>query len=160
MASDRRRSLDVERAVTAFVRHDVRFVVVGGIAAILHGWPGATADLDVLGAFDPVNLDRLAAALNELGATAPGWDGTAGTLATQTVWPLETDAGPVDLLFVLEPWGVYGDLHPRSEEVPAFGVAIPVVSLDDLIELKRAVGRPKDLRAAVELEELRRERGG
>jgi hypothetical protein len=76
-------------------------------------------------------------------------------MATDTAWSLETEAGPLDLLFVLEPWGTYDELQPRSEEVSAFGVVIPVVSLDDLIALKRALGRPKDLRVAVELEELR-----
>lgn len=155
MASDRRHPLDTERLVTTLARHEVRYLVVGGIAAILHGWPGATADLDVLGALDPTNLDRLAAALAEVGARGPGWDGTAGTMATDTAWSLETEAGPLDLLFVLEPWGTYDELQPRSEEVSAFGVVIPVVSLDDLIALKRALGRPKDLRVAVELEELR-----
>lgn len=144
----------------ALARHNVRYLIVGGIAAILHGWPGATADLDVLGAFDPGNLERLAAALADLDATASGWDGTAGTLATQTAWPLQTRAGPVDLLFVLEPWGDYDELLPRSEEIQAFGLALPVVSLGDLIDLKQALGRPKDLRVALELEALRRQRQG
>ena len=159
MAGEQGHPLVVERLVTALAHHDVRYLVVGGIAAILHGWPGATADLDILGSFDPANLDRLAAALAEVGADGPGWDGTAGTMATHTAWALDTEAGPVDLLFVLEPWGSYEELHPRSEEVPAFGVTIPVVALDDLIELKRALGRPKDLRVAVELDDLRRRRG-
>lgn len=154
------RSLNVERVVTNFARHDVRYLVVGGIAAILHGWPGATADLDVLGAFDPENLTRLSAALTELEATGPGWDGTAKTMATRTAWSLETQAGPVDVLFVLEPRGTYDELRPDATEVAAFGATIPVISLDDLIELKAALGRPRDLRVAVELEELRRRRGG
>jgi predicted nucleotidyltransferase len=159
VVDEKRHPLVVERLLTALARHDVRYLVVGGIAAILHGWPGATADLDVLGSFDPANLERLSDALAEVGATGPGWDGAAGTLATQTAWSLDTEAGPVDLLFVLEPWGTYEELHPRSEEVSAFGIVIPVVSLDDLIALKRALARPKDLRVAVELEELRRRSG-
>lgn len=138
----------------------MRYLVVGGIAAILHGWTGSTADFDALGEFEPANLERLSRALGELGATAVGWDGSPTTMATHTVWALETEAGPVDLLFVLEPWGSYEDLRPTAEDVPAFGVAIPVVSLDDLVELKRSLGRPKDLRVAVELDELRRQRGG
>lgn len=150
----------MERLVTTFARHRVRYLVVGGIAAILHGWSGSTADFDALGAIEPANLDRLSRALRELGATGTGWDGTATTMATHTTWALETEGGPVDLLFVLEPWGSYDDLRPTAQEVPAFGVAIPVVSLDDLIELKRGLGRPKDLRVAVELDELRRQRGG
>lgn len=148
----------MERLVTTFARYDVRYLVVGGIAAILHGWAGSTADFDALGAYEPRNLERLSEALGELGAVGVGWDGTATTMAAHTVWSLETDAGPVDLMFVLEPWGSYDELRPTAEDVPAFGVAIPVVSLDDLIRLKRALGRPKDLRVAVELDELRRQR--
>ena len=150
--------LDVEQVVTALSRHGVRYLVVGGIAAIMHGWPGATADLDVLGSFDRGNLQRLAVALAELDASAPGWDGTATSVASHAAWSLETRAGPVDVLFVLEPWGTYDDLQPRSEDMPAFGAAIPVVSLDDLIDLKQALGRPKDLRVALELNDLRRRR--
>ena len=152
-----RRPLDVERVLTTLARHEVRYLVVGGIAAILHGWPGATADLDLLGAFEERNLARLGAALQELGASGEGWDGERETIGSVTAWSLETEAGPVDVLFVLEPWGTYEELRPTAVEIPGFGITIPVVSLDDLIELKRALGRPKDLRVAVELEELRRE---
>jgi hypothetical protein len=155
-----RQPLDVSRMLEALARHEVRYVVVGGIAAILHGWPGATADLDILGAFEPDNFDRLAAALRDLGATGEGWSGEPDTIASATAWALDTDAGPIDLLFVLEPWGTYEDLRGTAVEIAGFGVTIPIVALDDLIELKRALGRPKDLRVAVELEELRGRRGG
>lgn len=94
----------------------------------------------------------------QLGASGEGWDGKPGTIGAATTWSLETDAGPVDLLFVLEPWGTYEELRQTAVEMPAFGITIPVVSLDDLIELKRALGRPKDLRVAIELEDLRRQR--
>jgi hypothetical protein len=154
-----RRPLDVERVLTTLARHKVRYLVVGGIAAILHGWPGATADFDLLGAFDKRNFSRLAAALRELGASGEGWDGSPGTIGAATAWSLETDAGPVDLLFVLEPWGTYEDLRPEAVGIPGFGITIPVVSLDALIGLKRALGRPKDLRVALELEDLRRQQG-
>jgi predicted nucleotidyltransferase len=155
-----RHPLDAGRVLTALARHRVRYLVVGGIAAVLHGWPGATADLDVLGAFDSENLTRLAAALQELNATGDGWDGDPETIGSATAWSLDTEAGPVDLLFVLEPWGTYEELRGRAVEVFGFGVAIPIVSLDDLIALKQALGRPKDLRVAVELDELRRRRDG
>lgn len=135
-------------------------MVVGGIAAILHGWPGATADLDVLGAVDRHNLVRLADALRDLRATGEGWDGDPETIGLTTAWALETEAGPLDLLFVLEPWGTYEELRPTAVEVPGFGITIPIVSLDDLISLKQALGRPKDLRVAAELEELRQSRDG
>lgn len=79
-------------------------------------------------------------------------------MAAGTAWSFETDAGPVDLLFVLEPWGTYEELRATAVEMSGFGITIPVVSLDALIELKRALGRPKDLRVAVELEDFRRQR--
>jgi predicted nucleotidyltransferase len=143
---------------TTLARHEVRYVVVGGVAAILHGWPGATADVDLLGAPDADNRARLAAALQELGATGEGWDGKPDTFGNLTAWSFDTDGGPVDLLFVLEPWGTYDELRTSAVEVSGFGVTIPIVSLDNLIQLKQALGRPKDLRVAVELEELRRRR--
>lgn len=151
------RPLDVGRITAALARHDVRYVVVGGIAAVLHGWPGATADFDALGSPEPDNLDRLAAALSELSATSVGWDGTPAGLSAHATWAFDTDAGPLDLLFVLEPRGTYEELRPAAEEVGAFGIVIPVISLDDLIVLKRELGRPKDLRVAVELAELARD---
>lgn len=153
-----RKPLDVGRILRTLARHEARYVIVGGIAAILHGWPGATADVDVLGAFDEDNRARLAAALRELGATGGGWGGDPTTLGSATAWSFETMAGPVDLLFVLEPWGTYDDLRANAVEIEGFGIRIPIVSLDELIELKKALGRPKDLRVAVELEELRQQR--
>lgn len=150
--------LDVEQIITTLARNDVRYLVVGGIAAIVHGWAGATADFDAVASFDADNRDRLAAALAALDASAPDWDGTAQTLGRHTAWSFMTVAGRLDLLFVLEPYGTYDDLRPGGTDVPAFGAVIPVVALDDLIALKRALGRPKDLRVVVELEELRRHR--
>ena len=61
---------------------------------------------------------------------------------------------------MLEPWGTYDELRASAVEIAGFGVTIPIVSLDDLIALKEALGRPKDLRVAIELEELRRHRDG
>lgn len=151
--------LEVERLLTTLARHEVRFLVIGGIAAILHGWPGATADLDVLGAYEIDNMGRLCVALGDLGAHSEGWDGSAESLRSRTAWSFETTAGPLDLLFVLEPWGTYEELAPAAAEVSGFGVAIPILSLDHLIELKQALGRPKDLRVAAELEEMRRKTG-
>ena len=153
-----RQPLDVERVLTTLARHEVRYLVVGGIAAILHGWPGATADLDLLGSCDTDNFDRLAAALRDLDAHGEGWDGEPDSIGRVTAWSLETDAGPVDLLFVLDPHGTYEELRATAVDLDGFGISIPVVSLDDLIDLKRALGRPKDLRVAVELEDLRRQR--
>jgi predicted nucleotidyltransferase len=155
-----RQPLDVGRVLTTLARHGVRYVVVGGIAAILHGWPGATADIDVLGAFNADNFARLDAALGELDASGEGWDGDPDTLSSATAWSLDTAAGPVDLLFVLEPWETYDELRASAVEIAGFGVSIPIVSLDDLIALKEALGRPKDLRVAIELEDLRRRRDG
>lgn len=150
-------SLDPGRLLTTLAAHEVPYLLVGGLAAVAHGWPGATADADLLTPHDADARERLAAALRELGAVATDgrFDGSAASLARSTAWSFETEAGPVDVLFVLEPRGSYAELEPTSARAEAFGVVISVLGLDDLIRTKRELGRPKDLRVATELEALR-----
>jgi hypothetical protein len=149
---------DPERVLRALADHEVSYLLIGGMAAMAHGWPGSTADIDLLAAHTPEARDALAAALVDLGAEAERFDGTGESLLRSTAWSFDTDAGPVDVLFVLEPRGTYRELEPTKHETEAFGVVVPLISLDDLIRVKQELGRPKDLRVATELEALRAER--
>ena len=144
---------DPERLLAALSSHKVNFVLIGALAARLHGFPRLTADADITPAEDKPNLERLAAALNELDAkvyteSVPEglvFDCSAASLARARMWNLVTNAGRLDIAF--EPSGVqgYDDLKKDAERFEAFGVRFFVASLDDIIRSKEAAGRPKDL---------------
>ena len=144
------------------VEGSVDFVVVGGIAAIAHGSPSFTQDLDVSYSPDPDNLDRLGAVLVGLQARLRGVtddvpfvpDGR--TLRRTRVLTLSTPLGPIDLLAQPDGAPGYERLRARAVPVELAGVVVRVASLDDLIAMKKAAGRPKDLVAVEELEAIQR----
>lgn len=138
-------------------RHRVRHVVIGGLAAAAHGSPSVTQDLDICYDRDPENLGRLAAALHEVRARLRGAEEEvpfildARTFQGGGHFTFTTDAG--DLNCLGEPPGTngYDDLATGASAMDFDGLRVDVASLDDLIRMKRAAGRPKD---RVELEIL------
>jgi hypothetical protein len=144
------------------VAGDVDFVVVGGIAAVAHGSAAFTGDLDISYAPDEANLDRLGRVLVDLGARLRGVtddvpfipDGRA--LRRTRVLTLETPAGSIDLIAQPDGAPVYDGLRERADREQVAGVEVLIASLDDLIAMKRAAGRPRDLVAVEELEAIQR----
>jgi predicted nucleotidyltransferase len=142
-------------------RHGVAFVVIGGQAAALHGSPLATFDVDLCYQRTRVNLERLAAALAELHPSLRGAPADlpfrldAYSLALGANFTFDTDAGPLDLLAWVEPLGSYEELLPQAERMLLGSLALDVIGLDDLIAIKRHLGRPKDLASLAQLEALR-----
>lgn len=134
----------------------VRFILVGGMAAILHGDVGVTVDLDVVPEHEPGNLDRLARALRTLEARIRTRSVPEGlhfdcsgaflrSLVPDSILNLTTSAGHLDLTF--QPSGTrgYADLRRDAIEIEvADGVRILVASLADVIRSKEAAGREKD----------------
>lgn len=161
MTSGRFDPLEILRVLD---RHGVAFVLIGGVAARLHGSPSLTVDLDICYDRRPENLERLTAALIELGARLRGVDDEvpflldAKTLAAGLNFTFTTKAGPFDVLG--EPAGIsgYDELAANAEEVDLDGVVVAVADLDDLIRMKLAAGRPKDRVEAEILGALREER--
>ncbi len=146
----------------ALVAGGVEFVVIGGIAAVAHGSVAFTQDLDVAYAPDERNLDRLGAVLVALGSRLRGVtddvpfvpDGR--TLRRTRVLTLETAAGPLDLLAEPDGAPAYARLRERAVVEDVGGVKVRIASLADLIAMKKAAGRPKDLVAVEELEAIER----
>ena len=107
------------------------------------------------------NRHRAGSAQPYLRGAPPGlpflWD--EETLRRGLNFTLETALGDIDLLGEATGGNTYETLLPSSWEVEVFGVPCRIVSLDRLIEMKRAAGRPKDLEALAELEALRDETG-
>jgi hypothetical protein len=156
--------LDPERLLEVLSRHKVKFVLIGALAARMHGFPRLTADADITPAGDKPNLERLASALKELDAkvyteSVPeglAFDCSATALSRARMWNLVTNAGRLDIAF--EPAGVdgYDDLKNDAERFEAFGVQFLVASLEDIIRSKEAAGRPKDLDDVAILRALKR----
>ncbi len=140
----------------------VEFVVVGGFAAVAHGSARVTRDLDICFATDSANLDALGEVLVDLGARLRGvtddvpFRPDAATLRRVRILTLETIDGP--LVVLVEPDGApaYPALRARSERLDIGGMLVAVASLEDMISMKRAAGRPKDLLDLEELEALAR----
>lgn len=152
---------DLPHMLRLLALHRIDFIVVGGIAAIAHGSARFTFDLSIVYSREPDNIARLVAALSLLSPRLRGapeglpFRLDARTIASGLNFTLSTDAGPIDLLGEVTGGGGYPQLAPHSQTASVFGTTCRVVSLDTLIRLKRAAGRPADLIAIAELELLR-----
>lgn len=154
------------RIAELFARHGVDFIVIGGQAAVLLGSPLATVDIDLCYRRSNENLARLATALTELHPRLRGapsdllFTVDARSLALGANFTLETDLGPLDLLSWVEPIGTYENLVDRCEQIVVGTQTLSVISLADLIRIKRHLARPKDLASLAQLEAIQRIRGG
>ena len=152
-----------EAVIRLLGRYEVRWVLIGGLAAITHGAPIVTQDVDICHARDDENLHRLADALTEVHAELRGADPglpfrlDAAALRAGDTFTFTTDVGWLDILGT--PAGTTGfeDLARTADRFDLFGQRALVASVDDLIRMKRAAGRPKDLLAVEELGALRDE---
>lgn len=168
MSRASRAPFDPLASLQVLIGHGVRFIVIGGIAAAARGWPGVTQDLDVCYARDDENLERLAVALRELRARLRGapedvpFQLDARTLKNGDAFTFSTTAGDLDCLGTPAGTSGYADLYAGATEENLGGLGVRVASLDDLIRMKRASARPKDLAALETLGALREEieRGG
>ena len=135
----------------------IEFVVVGGFAGVLHGSAYVTDDLDICAVLTPDSIARLRVALADL---KPVHRMTHKKLSFLEYPPkdhavanlyLETEAGVIDILGNVLGIGDYKALAHNAITVPLFGRQCRVISLDDLIRAKEALGREKDLLTAKEL---------
>ena len=152
-----------EDAIRLLGRHGVRYVLIGGLAATAHGSAIVTVDLDLCHAIDPSNLEALASALREVHADLRGAEPglpfrlDAPTLQRGDSFTFMTDVGALDILATPAGTSGFEELARTEEGYDLFGYRVLVASVDDLIRMKRAAGRPKDLLAVEELGALRDE---
>jgi hypothetical protein len=153
-------AVDLAQIIPPLVRAKVDFILIGGMAAILHGSARVTFDVDLVYSRSDENIQRLSNALAShdpyLRDTPPGlpfvWD--ARTIRSGLNFNLTTSLGDIDLFGEVTGGDTYQDLLPHSFEVDAFGVRFKCIDLPTLIHIKEAAGRPKDHEAVAELRVL------
>lgn len=160
----------LEPVLAALADSGARFVVVGGVATVLHGHPRFTADLDVALDLTADNPGRAIEALTRLGLTPllpveagdfadpeirAGWVADRHLLVFTLVDP-DDPFRRVDIF--AEDQVPFDDLWARSEPMSLGAVEVRVASIDDLIAMKRAAGRPQDLADIAALERIRERR--
>ena len=142
--------LDAERILRALAEHGVDYVLIGGLAVQTHGHVRTTNDADLIPAPNPANLKRLVSALRALDARVlnAGEEGTAvdaKMLPRATIWQFVTRDGGIDVMHEVPGGRPYAELSDRALHVRLGDIDVPVVDLDDLIQMKLARGRPVDL---------------
>ena len=155
---------DFKGLLHLFAEADVEFILVGGAAATAHGSSRLTEDLDIVYRRSAENIGRLVTALADrepyLRGAPPGlpfrWD--TATIERGLNFTLTCTLGDVDLLGEITGGGGFDDLLPHSIVLKLFGIECRCLGLNQLIHVKRAAGRPKDLEVVAELEALCEER--
>jgi predicted nucleotidyltransferase len=152
-----------EEIIAALVRAEVRFVVIGGVAATIQGSARFTNDIDICYDTAPDNVERLVKLLAGWNAYLRGVEqGLPFVMDSKAfritpVMTLTTDVGDIDVLDVVSGVGDFAAVLMASElvEIGEGDVEFRSLELDALIASKRAVGRPKDVEQLIELEALR-----
>ncbi len=139
----------------------IDFILIGGVAATVHGSVRLTRDVDVVYARDSNNIRKICEALEKIHPYLRGASkGLPFRLDPPTVtaglnFTLTTDEGDLDLLGEMTGGGTYEQLLPRAVRIEIYGRTCYCLSVDQLIAAKRAAGRPRDIDAIAELEIIR-----
>lgn len=144
--------LDPQCLFIALAKHEVDYVLIGGLAAVLHGSTAMTNDADIFPAPGADNRERLAEALRGLDArirdeASPdgiAFDPHPALLASMRILNLTTRCGDLDLAFQPAAMDDYEAVEAAAVALDLDGVDVRVASLDDIIRSKEAADRPKD----------------
>jgi predicted nucleotidyltransferase len=153
-------SAEFEKLLPILTEAGVEFILIGGVAGVVHGSARATYDVDVLYSRTKENMRRLADALAPHEPSlrdAPAdlaftWG--ARTIRSGLNFTPTTKLGDVDLFAEVTGGETYSDLLSHSFEVEAFGVRFKCIDLPTLIRIKEAAGRSKDHETVAELRVL------
>jgi hypothetical protein len=150
--------------IEALADGGVDFVIIGSLAGIAHGSSYPTYDLDVMYHRDPENLERLGNVLTAVGATLRGAPPDlpvqldARTLRAGGNFRFDTRNGPLDVLAYPSGASSFAEIKNASNQIDIGERSVLVASLDHLIAMKDAAGRPKDQLMATEYRTLADER--
>lgn len=154
---------DYAALIRLLVDHQIDFIIVGGAAATAHGSARLTLDLDIVYSRDTLNIERIVRALEPiqpyLRGAPPGlpFEWSVETVKKGLNFTLITTLGALDLLGEIIGGGSYDALKSQTIKIEVAGAECSCLTLERLIEVKRAAGRPKDLEAIAELEQILQE---
>ena len=155
---------DFQRLVEALNGGRVDYIVIGGVAMVLHGSARTTQDFDICYGRSPANLQAVAAALAPFHPYLRGappdlpFRLDAATLRSGLNFTLSSDVGDIDLLGEVTGVGGYRDLIDEAIWMDVYGERVAVMSLGSLERAKRSAGRLKDLVDLAEIEEIKKRR--
>jgi hypothetical protein len=151
---------DYDTLIPLLVENEIEFIIVGGAAATAHGSSRLTLDLDIVYSRKQGNIARIVKALAPLKPYLRGapiglpFEWSVETLNKGLNFTLITTLGSLDLLGEIVGGGNYEKLHTETIKIEIAGVQCECISLQNLIKVKRAAGRPKDLEVIAELEQI------
>ena len=152
---------DINRLLQRLCDAEIDFIIVGGFAAVLHGSSLLTRDLDVCTVLTREKVTKLREVLGDLhpahrltSQKLSFLDNPGPDVEVQNLY-LRTDFGPVDFLSSILGVGDFDSVRVNSVEVDLFGRRCRVMSLDDLIRAKEALGRDKDIQTVIQLRAIR-----
>jgi predicted nucleotidyltransferase len=144
---------DYRDMIECLLREGVDFMLVGGYAVALHGWPRTTFDIDFWIMANPENAKAVMRAIKAFGAPLMGLT-EADFYRPGMVFQIGNEPQRIDIISAVDGLD-YADASLRAVKMIVDGMEIKVLSLDDLIVNKRASGRPKDIADALALEKLK-----
>jgi hypothetical protein len=160
--SEKPTALDLSAILEGLSEADIKFILVGGLAAVVQGAPVTTMDVDIVHNRSSENISKLIALLNSI-------DATYRRSADKVIGPNEGDItgrghflfstrfGPLDVLAFIEQGKAYEDLLEDTVEIEFRGHIIRVLNLKELVELKKKSRDPKDKQRLTVLEETLRQ---
>lgn len=144
------------------LQNNIDFVLIGGFACTVHGSSLVTEDLDISIAINEEQVRKLREALKDISpkhrmnpSFKPSFLTHPEKLDGLKNIYLETDLGILDILDEVKPIGNFGTLKAHSITLSLYGQKCRVISLDDLIQVKESMSRPKDKEAALQLKAIR-----
>jgi predicted nucleotidyltransferase len=154
---------NLEKIAALLLRHGVEFIVIGGQAEYIFGSPRITYDVDLCYSREKPNLERLAAALKELGVTLRGAPRDlpiildAKALEFGSNYTFDTPRqGALDILGYVEPIGGFDQVNAKAANWKVGELNLRVIDLDDLIRIKQHINRPKDRESLYQLLAIKR----
>ena len=166
--SQRSGELDIDAILRVLVAQGVEFLVIGGLAVAVHGYPRATKDVDIVPRPEAANLERLYGALaaiaarpvelGELRPTEMPVEFGPGALALGGNWALKTEHGRIDVMQWLPGAAAYDELDANAVAVDLRGVGtVRFAGYEDVVAMKMAAGRRQDEEDLARLREARAE---